>query len=406
MIANIATFIVLLALSFSIANVMASQHRRTKPTVYRWLILFHVVLSLAYYLYAVFNPSDSWAYYYKVDTNFRGSSWIDFYGVSTPFIEFLGYPFVKYFGLPYESLMMIFAWLGLLGFFYFYIFFTEQVRFTHKFFGIDLILLILFLPNLHFWSASFGKGAVIFLGIGLYFYGINRVTARFIPLVIGAVLVYHVRPHVLFLMLVATAIGFAFSSKGVNWFLRAIVSLTAVLAFYYIYDDVMSLIGFDEEDLIEQSADLTRRIEGLSRATSGVDLTSYNFPMKLFTFLFRPLFVDAPGMLGWIVSFENLFYLLCFVKILRLDFVSFMLRSDYVVKTAFICFLGVSAALAQISSNLGLAMRQKSQVMMLIMFVIIAYLDDAKSRKWRTDRRKKRRPALHKEPIARSNSVQ
>lgn len=389
MIANIFTFITLLTLSFLIASVLASRHPQTNPMVFRALIFYHCLLALAYYLQALSKPSDSWAYYNKIVANYRGPTWGDFYGVSTTFIEFIGYPFVKYLALPYESMMMIFAWFGLLGFFYFYVSFRERIYFTHKFFGVDLVLLILFLPNLHFWSASLGKGSVIFLGIGLFFYSLHRLPRRIIPLVVGALLIYHVRPHVLFIILVGAAIGLAFSSKGITWRFRVLVLLMAVFAFYYIYDDVMALIGFDEEDLIGQSTELSKRVEELSGATSGVDLMSYSLPMKLFTFLFRPLFFDAPGILGIIVSFENLFYLLLFLKVARVGFITFLWRADYAIKTALISFFGVSFALAQISANLGLAIRQKSQVMILFLFIIVAYFDHERIQVWRAARWKR-----------------
>jgi hypothetical protein len=384
MLINIVTFTVLIGISFWLAEVLAARHNRKFLPVFRHLIWYHAVLAFVYYLYAIFNPSDSWEYYNRVIRNFRGELWFDFYGVSTPFIEFLGYPFIKYLQLPYESLMMIFAWFGLLGFFFFYIFIKERIFFKHTLFGIDIILIVIFLPNLHFWSASFGKGSIIFLGLGLFFYGLSQVNKRIIALVIGGLIVYHVRPHILFILLAGTVMGFTFSTKGVNWGMRVAVILLAILAFNYIYADVMSLIGFEEEELLSEGSNLTRRVRGLTRATSGVDITQYNFSMKLFTFLFRPLFFDAPGILGIIVSFENLFYIIIFLKIIRPSFISFFRKSDYLVKTVFISFFGVASALAQISANLGLAMRQKSQVMILLLFVILKFMDEQKMEKLRS----------------------
>lgn len=390
-IGNLVTFIILISFALIIGRVLARRHGAHYYPVFRNLTWYHAVLSLAYYLYAVFNPSDSLEYYRRVLVNYRGDSWGDFYGVSTPFIEFLGYPFVQYLKMPYASVMLVFAWFGLIGFFYFYIFLKERIRFKHDFFGFDLLTIIIFLPNLHFWSASFGKGAVIFLGMALYFFGMGNVGRRFIAVFVGALIIYHVRPHILFIVLVGTAIGFAFTRKGIGLATQIGVVLMACVAFYYIYADVMALIGFDEEEIINEGTQLTRRVKGLTKATSGVDITTYSFPMKMFTFLFRPLFVDSPGTLGIIVSFENLFYLLVFFKLVRLDFFSFLLRSNYMVKAAFISFFGVAAALAQISANLGLAMRQKSQVMLLMMFVILAYLDHKKFELWKAVEFKKLR---------------
>jgi hypothetical protein len=56
----------------------------------------------------------------------------------------------------------------------------------------------------------------------------------------------------------------------------------------------------------------------------------------------------------------------------------YLFTGNNLTKSAFFSFLTVSIALAQISGNLGLAMRQKSQVMILFLFVIISFLDEQK----------------------------
>jgi len=327
-------------------------------------------------------------YYEKVETDFRGASWLDFYGVSTTFIEFVGYPFIKYLGFSYEACMILFAWFGLLGFFYFYIVLKERLSYNHNFFGYDLLTIVLFLPNLHFWSGSFGKGSIIFLGFGLFFYSLNKINERWLAGVIGAIIIYHVRPHILFVVMLASAWGFIFSTKGISWALRFLVILVSIGAFWYIKEDVLALTGISEDEIFQDSTTLSHRAFELSKSGSGVDLTNYSFVMKVFTFWFRPLFVDAPGMLGIFVSFENLFYLVIFSKLLRWDFISFFKQSDHVVKASVLTFLGVSFALAQVSGNLGIAMRQKSQVMILMMFVILKFLDE--QRYWEDLRKEQR----------------
>lgn len=402
MITNFFVFLFLIGLALVIARHLSTQYSKTKLVVYQWLLVYHIVLTLAYYLYAISNPSDSWAYYDKILLDFRGTSWADYYGVSTIFIEFIGYPFIKYLSLPYEGVNMVFSFFGLLGFYFFYIFIKEKIKLNHYFLGVNLVLLILFLPNLHFWSSSFGKGSIIFLGFGLFFFGINDITKRFIYIVIGALIIYHVRPHILFIVLIGVVLGFVFSLKGPNWAIRIAAVLIAVVSFAYIYNDVLQLIGIEEQEVFEESTQLTRRIKGLTRATSGVDITQYSFPMKLFTFLFRPLFVDAPGVLGYIVSFENLFYLLIVLRIFSFRFLAYLIKADYIMKAAFVAFFGVSAALAQISANLGLAMRQKSQVMILLMIVILSYLDEQKITvlKSKLIRKKKREARLRTQQVS------
>ncbi|UII23885.1 hypothetical protein [Fulvivirga ligni] len=347
------------------------------------LFFYHLLLSFVYYLYAVFNPSDSNNYYFKVTEYYRGPNWSDFYGTSTTFIEWTGYPFIHYLGFSYEAMMALFAFFGWIGFIIFYKFFKEQIGFRNELFGYDLIVLIFLLPNLHFWSGSFGKGSFIFLGIALIFYGMSKLNSRFLYLFIGAVLTYHIRPHVMFVLLISAIIGFTFSTKGIGWGVKILMIAVSIGAFAFIYQDVLNMVGIEEGEEITQGLDLTHRATELQKATSGVDITNYSLPLQVFTFLFRPLFVDAPGMLGLIVSFENVFLLYITILFFARGGLGFLIRGDFLVKTAFLSFITVSIALAQISGNLGIAIRQKSQVMMLFLFVIIKLMDEKQMKEYK-----------------------
>jgi hypothetical protein len=380
---GIVVIIITAIISFSLVSSLKRKYPFLDAVLMHRLLLYHFLLAIVYYIYALFNPSDSLGYYYRIVNDIGSDNWQGHYGTSTTFITFVGYPFVKFFGFSYEACMALFAFFGFLGFLYFYVFFKEQIRFKHTLFGIDLITIIFLLPNLHFWSSSFGKGSIIFFGIGLFFYGISKIRTRWLAIIIGGIIIYHVRPHVMLVILLSSAIGFMFTTKGVSLSLRIIFLIGVGVAFYYIYGDVLNLVGIDEEGLATQTFDLTHRATELTKATSGVDITSYGLPLQVFTFLYRPLFFDAPGVLGLIVSFENLFYLLISLKILNLKGLRYLLTSNFLVKTSFFSFLTVTVALAQIAGNLGLAMRQKSQIMPLFLFVIISFLDTEKMKAYR-----------------------
>jgi hypothetical protein len=206
---------------------------------------------------------------------------------------------------------------------------------------------------------------------------------RWLAIIVGALIIYHVRPHVMLVILISSAIGFMFTTKGISTSLRITFLIGVGLAFYYIYQDVFSMVGIDEEEFVSQGLNLTHRATELTKATSGVDITSYSLPMQIFTFLYRPLFFDAPGLLGIIVSVENVFYLLLTLKLLTLKGIRFTLTGNFLVKTALFSFLTVTIALAQIAGNMGLAIRQKSQVIILFMFVIMSFLDAEKMKIYR-----------------------
>jgi hypothetical protein len=355
------------------------------------LFWYHLFLSLVYYTYALFNNSDSRNYFNKLNLLSRGDNWTDYYGTSTIFIEWTGYPFMTWFGFSYEAMMALFSFFGFLGFIYFFKFFRERLIFKNTIYGFDLLHLFFLLPNLHFWSGSFGKGSFIFLGIGLLFYGLNNIPKRYIVFLIGALITYHIRPHILFVILASSLIGLTFSSKGLGWGLKILMITVAAVTLGFIYQDVLNMVGLETETLFDEGLNMDKRASELSKATSGLDITGMSLPEQVFTFLFRPLFFDAPGMLGIIVSFENVFLLGITLAFIFKGGIGYIIKGDFAVKTAFFSFITVSIALAQISGNLGIAIRQKSQVMILFLFVIIQMYDDKKKGAFKARMRKVRR---------------
>jgi hypothetical protein len=398
MLGGIFIFFLGAVISFLVIQRLKKRYPYLNSSLLNGLYYYHYFLSLCYYLYVLFNPSDSKYYYQKVEVLYRGDTWSDFYGTSTRFIEWLAFPFVHYLNFSYEAMMALFSLAGFLGFLYFYVFFRENIKLKHTFLGMDLLTLIFFLPNLHFWSSSLGKGSVSMLGLGLFFYGMSKIRTRWLAIIIGGIIVYHVRPHILLVILVSSVLAFVFTNKGVGFVSKVAFVLGASIAFFFIYQDVLQLVGIEEEQFVSQGLDLTHRASELTKATSGVDITHYNLAMQLFTFLYRPLFFDAPGLLGLFVSFENMLYLLLTIQLFSsFRGITYLFRSSFLVKSALLSFISVAIALAQIAGNLGLAMRQKSQVMILFLFVIISFLDEQKIVRLRFLQRRKQLKARMQE---------
>ena len=164
------------------------------------------------------------------------------------------------------------------------------------------------------------------------------------------------------------------------------------------------MVGLDDETLLTEGLDMSHRAKELGKATSGVDISNYNLPMLLFTFLYRPLFIDAPGALGIVVSFENVFYVLMTLQLFKSgQGFTYPVRAGFLAKSAFFSFLTVSIALAQVSGNLGIAMRQKSQVMLLLLFVIISFLDEQKLDQWKLRQARKKKMERTKRILEKGN---
>ncbi|WP_423818762.1 hypothetical protein V5739_14530 [Salinimicrobium sp. TIG7-5_MAKvit] len=373
--------IIFFGLNQAIFNFFEKRHAFFDKNKMNLLYLYHMVFYGIYTWYAYNNPSDSKNYFREL-TEHTGA-WLELFGTDTRFINFISYPFYSI-GFNYDMLMATFAWLGYLGFVYAYLFFREKIPIKIKFLKIDLLTMILFFPNMHFWTASLGKGAPIFLGLMIFSYAIIEPKFRIFLLLLGSAIIFYIRPHVFMFVAVGAMLGFMSGKEKIAFWKKAMVFIGMFGALILVQDQILAVMGLqDSENLIEDfEAASSKNAEDLSTsAGSGVDMSSYPLPFKLFTFWFRPLFIDAPNFLGIITSFENLIYLLLFFKILKKDFIKFIKKSPSLVKMSLVIFLTASFAMTFVMSNLGIIMRQKSMVMYFIFFVIYYYLAEKKYKK-------------------------
>jgi len=370
--------IVFFALNQAIFNVYQKRHKFFDKKKMNLLYFYHLFFYGVYSWYAYNNPSDSGVYYKRAHQH--EGTWFELLGVDATFIEFLAYPFAKM-GFNYDMVMVCFAWLGYMGFVYAYLFFRERIPIKIKVFkSVDLLTLILFLPNMHFWTASLGKGSAIFFGLMMFTYAISKPGSRLFLLTLGSIIIYFIRPHVFLFVAVGAVAGYMSGKEAIPLWQKITMFVGLLGGLIILQDQILSMGGIQgSENLIKDFESFTKdRSEDLENAGSGVDISSYSLPLKLFTFWFRPLFIDAPNILGIIVSFENLIYLMLFLKVIKKDFIKFILKSPALVKMSFVIFFTTSFAMTFVMSNLGIIMRQKSMVMYYIFFVIYYYLAEKK----------------------------
>lgn len=329
------------------------------------LSFMHLVLFIVYYIYTRLERSDSQQYWNLTSAS---SDWFVWWGTDTAFINFITWPLSGFLGLSYEACMLVFCYLGLQGVMLFYFAAKENIRGLGYYYGTyTLIELVFLLPNVHFWSSSIGKGAVMTAGIGMIIYGLSRFQRRWWLILLGAWLVYMIRGHILFLIILGAGTGLMFTLKGIKWYYKGLLIIAAIVAGSLIIGDLGKYTGRNDLNVFESTKFQKRALSNTS-ATSGVDLANYNQAQKLFTFWYRPLFVDAPGFLGIIVSFENALYVLFTIAIIRYGIPNWKNWNGWFRIGLFIFLIG-SIALAQIAGNLGIAMRQKAQIMPLFFII-------------------------------------
>ena len=331
------------------------------PESYLWILFsVHFILTITYILYALATRSDSFGYYERTS---KADDWLGLLVYGTSFIDFLAWPFVKLLSLSYIAVMIIFSYFGYIALVFFYLALNENVKLKPIWNNMSAKELIFLLPNVHFWSSSLGKGSVILLGLGLFIFGLSRFNRRTRGFLIflGSLLTLMIRPHIFLTLVTSVMIGILITSSGIKPYIKWLIFSIAVILFFYISQDVIKFTNTESLDLLSSNT-ISNRAEELSKSKSGVDISNYNLAMKMFTFWFRPLFIDASGIMGLIVSVENLLYLYFFAITIKSAVQYWGDWNGWFRISIFIFVLG-SFILAQVTGNLGIAIRQKAQFM-------------------------------------------
>jgi len=350
------------------------NHYNSKGFKYFFDLLFilHHVFFLIYYLYSTSKSSDSIQFYEKT---FAAKSWVEFVGTGTNSIRFLTFPLSRYLHLSFPAVSLIFSFLGLQGMILFFLTANEKIGEQKVFyFNLSLLEILFLLPNCHFWSSSLGKGSIMMFGIALMMFSLSNFRKRFLYFFLSLMLVLVIRPHIVFILLICVEISVLFASN-VKMITRLVVASIALLSIFLIADFVSTFIKSDISSVFLENSAIFVKAQLLSNSSSGYDVSNYNQFMKLFTFLFRPLFFDSPNILGIITSIENLTGIFLFIHLFYLKLNSSTKWNNFIL-FSFIFFLVSSFMLAQVSGNLGIAIRQKAQIMPIFFMVYVkTYMD-------------------------------
>lgn len=342
----------------------------------RKLWVFHLLFSVLYYFYLQTNSSDATGYWRvaKYSTYEEILLYLQ-QGPGTPFMYVLNYIPASILNLSLFVGMLFYGLIGFLGFYYFYILTIKFVPYNSKFLGFYLFPALFFLPNLHFWSAAVGKDTLMFFSIGLFCYSLQKMRRRFLLLLISVFICFMVRPHVLLLLLIA--FGFAYLlKKNIKTYKKVFLSILIFSGSLIILPSVVSYVNLEEvsvDNIISYSETQAGHLSG-EEVGSSIDISSLPYPLKVFTFLFRPLFFDITGAMSIIIALENFLILLISLKLLMLKPINTFKNAPELIKGLLI-FLFLGALLFSLSlSNLGIILRMKNMFMPgFIMYFIWAF---------------------------------
>lgn len=331
------------------------------------LYWWHTAFSLVYCMLTFVKISDATAYYYYG----THPNWV--FDVGTQFINYITAILANIFGMGFLTCNIVVGFPGYLG-----LLLLAYLLIVHIPGPSDAVTdrrmqyLILFLPSLSYWTASLGKDGIAFMACCIALYACIDIGRRKGALILAVVILYLVRPHAALCMLVAFLAAFLFSSDLTLLFRVAMLAVTAV-AFALLWPYVIGYVGLGDGFTTDDVSAYIERMQGFGYVggTGDIVITGMPWPIRLFTYLFRPLVFDAKNLLQLLGSIENAVLLFLFVRKPRELAASFTMNNDLLLRFAAVYSVLMLVMLGNTTYNLGIAVRQKTMFLPALFVLLI-----------------------------------
>ena len=331
------------------------------------LLVYHTVLSIAYYYWQPWPPYDTGFYYLQA---LSGASIYDFLRVGGAYVCLVLYPLVKYVHLSFFFGFMLFNVIGFIGLLFLYISMKSLLNDHEK--AIRLLNIVVFFPGISFWTGPISKESIVFLGITMIMYTLIRFNRRIIYFLLGSALVTLIRPQIYVVIILALLLSLVFLAR--TSFLQKVILILLLLALMVpTYHLLLQRVEMNSITFEGAQQFIENRGENWGGG-SGINMQNYNQVFKVFTYLYRPLFFDVHNVSMVIASCENLFYLLITLQMCSFKFISFVKNEKNLFISFNLLFLLIGAImLANSEANLGTAVRHKIMLMPSLLALFLLY---------------------------------
>jgi len=227
------------------------------------------------------------------------------------------------------------------------------------------------MPARGFWSAAFGKDAISFMAAGLAVWASQAMGRRFVVMAIAATLMLAVRPHIAAMLVAALGASMVFQ-RGVGIVPRLLIGAIAITS-----ASMAIPLALEESNLgsSASAADVYEYIEGRQsynmEGGGGVNISSMPLPLQIFTYLFRPLPIEAHSIPAFASAIDNVALLIITFLAIRGRFKGW--AHDEVRGKPFLWIYSISVLvmLSLTTANLGISMRQKWMFIPMLMVLVL-----------------------------------
>ena len=372
-----ASFVLFLTYLLSLKLGKYFKIDQTKTTV---VFVFRTIICIIYISIAKNLDFDAYGYYvaaYITETSEKFFTT----GLIFTITRFLR----EYFYLNIYSVTFLFSFIGNIGILALISnikTFTKNIRGPLK----SLSELVIFFPTLNIWTSAIGKDPITFACINLVIYALINIRSRIYILLISSIVFCLVRPFLGIVLLFALTISFTKNSNlsTLKKLFLGILSFVGIITFNFFNSGLNKFVWLDffniDFDLLSQG--IKYYSDTTSTGNNAIQLSTIPLPLKLFSFMFRPLFFDARDLFSLLMSFENivillifLFLVIYFLKFLKTNLLNLSSLNIFLKIYLTVSWLFYSLTVA----NLGTANRYKLMFLPALISLSLIFADKSKS---------------------------
>lgn len=348
--------ILLLIISLGIANFLTLKFK-INNTISILMYTIHHLYFLVYFYYSIDYGLDSTSYFLE----YKGYEYLNYEPGQVLLYKFIG--LLNSLNIDYLNINYLFSILSLISFYYLlYILklscYKQQIYFK-------FVLLLIFLPSIHFWIMGYSKDTITFFCISVVFYEFVKKKQNFLIIFIMIFLISLIRLHISLMIILSISIVHILNSKNYKNTL-----FVALLTFLFLILSLKNIIS--ETPTIENIKSFLNMFRNLYVSNENTAILTNNFFYKIYYYLFVPNLFTIRGndLFFLVITIENTYLVLLFLYLILKKNFNFKVFK----KNLFFLFFGlISLTLFTfITSNLGIAARQKWFIVIsLIIFLLL-----------------------------------
>lgn len=325
------------------------------------LILLHFGLGIVSYLWSIRTQStDYWNIYQALNVYEIGV-----FRIGNVFFIFFN---VIFRSLDFWAISLLYIIFSFLPFYYFYSRLKEEFQIEKDLFRQYTIILLLYLPSVHLWLASFSKDAFCFslLVFLIYLLSEDYERKRFLLAVFCWLPILLVRPYLAIIVLLSGLIIYRNSIRPM-YFIMLFLILGVII---YIF--IFQFVKFEDVDLEYIRVKFASLNEYAKTGNSSIDLEDTTIFSRFFYMMFRPFITEAVGFSQMVVAIENILLLIWFILLfINSKKVNFFRTENKQAQMYIAISLGLWLFYSIYIYNYGLASRMKATILPILFYGVL-----------------------------------